>query len=266
MRLKVENGYFKYNKSEYLLKDINFGLNNSDVLSVLGPNGVGKTTLIKCIIGLLNWSKGESFLEDKKISSMKSRELWKEISYIPQKRHFIFSYSGLEMVLLGLATELSAFEKPREEDRNRAVETMKKIGICHLKDKDCNNMSGGELQMIMIARSLVKKPKVIILDEPESGLDFKNQLVIMDLIKNLAREEGVIVIINTHYPEHALSISNKCILLNYNGEHKIGNTEDILNPSNIRDAFAVNVSIEKIEISGKGYTSIIPTSIAGDRY
>lgn len=264
MKLRVEKGFFKYDKSKYLLNDINFELKNSDVLSVLGPNGVGKTTLIKCIIGLLDWSKGESYLDDKKISNMKSRELWQKVSYIPQKRHFAFSYTGLEMVLLGLATELNVFEQPKDEDRLKAIETMEKIGILHLKDKDCNKMSGGELQMVMIARSLVKKPEVMILDEPESGLDFKNQLIIMDLIEKLAKE-GVIIIINTHYPEHALSISNKCLLLNYNGNYKIGNTKDILNPTNIREAFSVNVSIEEIDINGDIFTSIVPISISGDK-
>lgn len=263
MNLKVKNGFFYYNKSTSLLEDVNFELIDSDVLSILGPNGVGKTSLIKCIMGLLKWSSGTTLINGEDIKKMKDREIWNRISYIPQKRYFAFSYTGIEMVLLGVAKNLNLFEVPNKGDMEKAQEIMDKIGIGHLANKDCNKMSGGELQMVLIARSLLGNPRILILDEPESGLDFKNQLIILELLKNLG-EQGVIVILNTHYPEHALSISNKSLLLTYDKKYKYGNTGDILNKKNIREAFSVNVEINNIKVGERYYKNILPISIVGE--
>ena len=261
MKLEVSKGFFKFKNTDFILRDINFSLEEGDILSVLGPNGVGKTTLIKCLTGLLKWTRGETFLEGKNISSIKENEIWSKISYIPQKRNFSFSYTGLEMVLFGSTSSLNIFERPKEKERIRAKEVMKMIGIDHLSNKNANEMSGGEVQMLLIARSLVKDPKIIILDEPESGLDYKNQLIILNLIKKLS-ERGVIIVMNTHYPEHALKISNKCLLLNYDKTYKFGETREVLNGENLKKSFSVEVKIEKISFDGKDYESIIPLGIA----
>lgn len=261
MKLEVSKGFFKFKKTDYILKDINFSLVDGEVLSVLGPNGVGKTTLIKCLTGLLPWTGGETFIDGKNISAMKEREVWSKISYIPQKRNFSFSYTGLEMVLFGSTSSLNIFERPSQKEIERAREVMKMIEIDHLADKVANEMSGGELQMLLIARSLVKEPKIIILDEPESGLDYKNQIIILDLIKKLSAS-GVIIVMNTHYPDHALKISNKCLLLNYDKTYKFGNTRELLNRKNLKKSFSVDVKIEKISFDGKDYESIIPLGIA----
>lgn len=264
MKLEVSKGFFKFKKTDYILRDINFSLGDGDVLSILGPNGVGKTTLIKCLTGLLPWTRGETFIDGKNISAMKEREVWSKISYIPQKRNFSFSYTGLEMVLFGSTSSLNIFERPSQKEIERAREVMKMIEIDHLADKVASEMSGGELQMLLIARSLLKDPKIIILDEPESGLDYKNQIIILDLIKKLSAS-GVIIVMNTHYPDHALKISNKCLLLNYGKTYKFGETREVLNRENLKKSFSVEVKIEKISVAGKDYESIIPLGIAEER-
>ena len=264
MKLEVTKGFFKFKKTDYILEDINFSLADSDILSILGPNGVGKTTLIKCLTGLLPWTRGETFIDDKKIFAMREGELWSNISYIPQKRNFSFSYTGFEMVLFGSRSSMNIFERPSQKDIARAREVMKMIGIEGLSDKNANEMSGGELQMVLIGRSLVKEPKIIILDEPESGLDYKNQIIILDLIKKLSAS-GVIIVMNTHYPDHALKISNKCLLLNYDKTYKFGETRKVLNGENLKKSFSVEVKIEKISVEGKDYESIIPLGIAEER-
>lgn len=264
MKLEVSKGFFKFKKTDYILRDINFSLVDGDVLSVLGPNGVGKTTLIKCLTGLLPWTRGETFIDGQNISAMREGDLWSKISYIPQKRNFSFSYTGLEMVLFGSTSSLNIFERPSQKEIERAREVMKMIEIDHLAGKVASEMSGGELQMLLIARSLVKDPKIIILDEPESGLDYKNQIIILDLIKKLSAS-GVIIVMNTHYPDHALKISNKCLLLNYDKTYKFGETREVLNRENLKKSFSVEVKIEKISVAGKDYESIIPLGIAEER-
>ena len=169
------------------------------------------------------------------------------------------------MVVLGLASKLGPFAKPGEREYEKANNIMKSLAIERLKDKSCSVMSGGELQMVLIARALISDPSLIILDEPESGLDFKNQLKIISLIKTLSKKENISVIINTHYPAHALEIADKCLLLMKDARYKIGKTSDIISKENIREAFGVEVILEKIKKDEKDYNTIIPISIVGDK-
>ena len=118
--------------------------------------------------------------------------------------------------------------------------------------------------MVLIARALISDPSLIILDEPESGLDFKNQLKIISLIKKLSKIDNISVIINTHYPAHALEIADKCLILMENARHKIGKTSDIICKENMKDAFGVEVLLEKIKKDKKEYETVIPIRIVGD--
>ena len=203
-------------------------------------------------------------MDGKDIASFSRRELWSNISYVPQKRSFSFEYSGIDMVVLGLASKLGPFAKPGERDYEKANNIMKSLAIEKLKDKSCSVMSGGELQMVLIARALISDPSLIILDEPESGLDFKNQLKIISLIKKLSKVDNISVIINTHYPAYALEIADKCLILMENARHKIGKTSDIICKENMKDAFGVEVILEKIKDDKREYNTIIPISIVGD--
>ncbi len=135
MKLEVVGGSFKFKNTDYILKDMNFSLEDSDILSILGPNGVGKTTLIMCLTGLLQWNKGGTYLDGKNISSINNKEFWSKLSYIPQKRNSTFSYSGLDMVLFGAKSSMSIFERPRACHIKKACQIMKMVGIYNLKDK-----------------------------------------------------------------------------------------------------------------------------------
>ena len=264
IKLEVKDAGFHYYKNHALFKNLSFCLDQGQVLSILGPNGVGKTSLIRCICDFEKWKFGKSYLDGKDIASFSRRELWSNISYVPQKRSFSFEYSGIDMVVLGLASKLGPFAKPGQKDYDKAEKLMKSLAIEKLKDKSCSVMSGGELQMVLIARALISNPSLIILDEPESGLDFKNQLRIISLIKNLSKKENISVIINTHYPAHALEIADKCLILMKDAKYKIGKTSDIICQENIREAFGVEVILEKIKKDEEYYNTIIPLSIVGD--
>ncbi len=261
MILEVENGCFGYPKQEKILKNINLHLEKGHILSVLGPNGIGKTTLLKCMIGLLPWTSGRSILNGTDLCKMKSKDIWNTISYIPQAHSFSFSYTGLEMVMLGRSSHLGLFEQPGAQEIEMAEAMMEKVGITRLAGKDCNRMSGGELQMVLIARALINEPQLIILDEPETGLDFHNQILVLNIIERLAHEEGISAIMNTHYPTNAMSIADEAFMMNRKGDRFYGTTDSILNEQNISRSFDVNVIVDEVSYKDRLIRNIIPVSL-----
>lgn len=261
MILEVENGCFGYPKQEKILKNINLHLEKGHILSVLGPNGIGKTTLLKCMIGLLPWTSGRSILNGTDLCKMKSKDIWNTISYIPQAHSFSFSYTGLEMVMLGRSSHLGLFEQPGAQEIEMAEVMMEKVGITRLAGKDCNRMSGGELQMVLIARALINEPELIILDEPETGLDFHNQILVLNMIERLAHEEGISAIMNTHYPTNAMSIADEAFMMNRKGDRFYGTTDSILNEQNISRSFDVNVIVDEVSYKDRLIRNIIPVSL-----
>ena len=264
MILEVQNGCFGYPHQPAILDNINLTLDEGHILAILGPNGIGKTTLLKCMIGLLPWQSGKTLLYGKDLHTMKSKDVWSTISYIPQSHGFAFSYPGLEMVLLGRSSHLGLFQQPGKEEIEMAQAMMARVGITHLADKDCNRMSGGELQMVLIARALINDPKLIILDEPETGLDFHNQILILNMIERLAHEEGISAIINTHYPTNAMSVADEALMLNRKGSSFYGPAADILNEENISYSFDVQVIVDELKYEGRSIRSIVPVALRGD--
>lgn len=257
MILSVENGCYGYKRE--ILKNVNFSAESGEVLAVLGPNGAGKTTLLKCIIGFLKWKSGKSMLDGEDISKIPQRELWKKIAYVPQAKSAVYSYSVREFVLLGRSSHIDIFSKPSEKDKKIAENAMKRLGIEFLSEKKCSEISGGEMQMVLIAKALASEAELLILDEPESNLDFKNQLLVLDTISKLARD-GTACIFNTHYPAHALRRADKAILLGKNGEMLFGTTASVVTEKNIERAFGVKTVISEVETRKKVVKDIIPLS------
>ena len=260
MMFEVKDGCFGYN-SRRVLHHISFSLESGEVMSVLGPNGVGKTTLLKCMMGLLNWNEGETFVDGKAIRTIPAKDLWKQIAYVPQAKGSAFGYSALDMVVLGRSAHLGTFKQPQKEDIRIAEQAMEEVGITYLKDKLCTEMSGGELQMVLIARALTVDPSMLVLDEPESNLDFRNQLIILDTIKRLAKERNISAIVNTHYPSHALQIADKSLMLNRDGSSVYGKAEDVINEHNMKKAFNVHVHINEFAHGNNWYKSVVPLSL-----
>ena len=261
MSMEVCAGTFSYHQDKILLQDVSFEAQPGEILSILGPNGVGKTTLIKCLLGFLPWQSGQTRLDGKDIRQIKGRALWQRISYVPQAKRPVFSYTVRDMVLLGRSPYLGDFSMPGKRDREIAQEAMELAGICHLADKSCDRLSGGELQLVTIARALAAQPEYLILDEPETGLDFRNQLVVLNLIERLCRKQNLTVILNTHYPEHALHVSDKALLLFGQGIYQFGRTRQILTAEHMRTLFGVDIAIWEQKIGQKQYSAVVPLEI-----
>ncbi|MEG2039374.1 MAG: ABC transporter ATP-binding protein [Oscillospiraceae bacterium] len=257
MKFEVENGAFWYDKKTPVLSDINFSFETPEIVSVLGPNGVGKTTLLRCALGLLSWKEGSTMLDGKNIKSIKQKERWQSISYVPQAKVNSFSYTVEEMVLLGRSAHLGELSHPGKVDLEIATEAMDIVKITHLRKKLCNEISGGEYQMALIARALATKPSLIVLDEPESNLDFKNQLLVQNTIRDLCQSQKIGTLVNTHFPHHALEISDKSLLLMNDGTSIFGKTEEVLSETNLGMAFDVDISIQKFEMMNKTHYCVL---------
>ena len=261
MILEVKNGCFSYGNRS-ILTDISFALEERKIMTVLGPNGVGKTTLLKCIMDFQHWNKGETFVADKPMKEYSERELWQVISYVPQAKRSVFSYRVLDMVVMGLNASQNFFQIPDREQYDKAEAILELLGSGKLKDRYCNQLSGGELQMVMIARALVSKPKLLILDEPESNLDMKNQLRILDAIERAAREMNTACLINTHFPNHALNISDQTLMMGPGQMKLFGPTKELINEENIERFFSVRSKIVSFQADAQSYKTIFPYRIA----
>lgn len=260
MIFEVKNGCFGYGKGEKILNDVNFTVEGNQVLTILGANGVGKTTLIKCMLGLHNWSSGATLIDGVAAKEVGFKEFWKKIGYVPQAKLSAFVYTVEEMVLLGRSSHLKVTELPNEKDKKIVHDALKSIGIYHLRHKLCSQISGGELQMVLIARALASEPSMLVLDEPESNLDFKNQLIVLNTIKELSKTKDISFIVNTHYPEHAVKIADKAIILRKDG-YSYGKIDEIMTEESMGSAFGVNVKITQINVEDKDYTCVLPISL-----
>lgn len=258
MKFEVKNGAFSYGGRRQVFHDVSFCVEEPQILSVLGANGAGKTTLMRCMLGLLPWSDGGSYLDGTDIRRISSRQLWKQIGYVPQAKMTSFVYTVEEMAVLGRSSHLGPLAQPGKQDWEIVDECLEMTGISHLKGKLCSQLSGGEYQMVLIARALAGQPSLLVLDEPESNLDFKNQQVVLETVRSLCEQRGIGAIINTHFPEHALEISHKSLLLFPDGTSITGSAEQVITEENMTRAFDIHVHIQTLQVAGKPHTCVFP--------
>ena len=263
MTLRIESGSFAYKGGPEILRDINMEASSGEIVAVLGPNGAGKTTLLRCMMGMLNWESGKSTLDGEDIRQIPASTLWRKMAYVPQARSAATSYTAFQTVLIGRSSRIGVFASPSDGDMQAAEDAMKRLGIESLADKPCHELSGGELQMVLIARAMAAEPEILVLDEPESNLDFKNQLIVLDAMSALAAE-GMACIFNTHYPAHALQRADKSLLLTRGGMSIYGPTRFVVSEDDIRSIFGVNAIIGDFGSEDAKVQSVVPVSIAGD--
>ncbi|QCR33595.1 ABC transporter ATP-binding protein [Lysinibacillus sp. SGAir0095] len=269
MKIEVRDGNFYYAKKKETTtfmyeSDISFTLNRGEIMAILGPNGAGKTTLLKCITGLNEWKSGITLIDEEPLSKIPKKELWKKIGYVPQAHKMIFGYSLEDLVVMGRAPYISSMSKPRKEDYEKAYKALKEVGITHLAKKSCNEVSGGELQLALIARTLVSDPEVLILDEPESHLDIQKQVVILETLKKLAKIHNISCIINTHYPNHAFYLADKILMIAKEKKALIGKVEDVMTEARMKEYFNINLRKLTFEDGNLLFETMVPLALASN--
>ncbi|MCE7699492.1 MAG: ABC transporter ATP-binding protein, partial [Methanobacterium paludis] len=194
----------------------------------------------------LKLNSGNILLNNEDIYSMDNVDLAKIIGYIPQSHSSTFAFSVFDMVLMGRAPHLSLTSSPEEKDFNIADKALESLNISHLKDKTYNEISGGERQLVLLARVLAQQPQVLLLDEPTSHLDFGNQIRTLEVINRLS-ESGLSVIMTSHYPDHAFLSSNKVAIMNNGSIKTMGKPEDVVTEDNMRDAYGIDVKVIDVD-------------------
>ena len=252
MIFELKNGSFFYNQKDFIFKNVSFTIKSGEILTILGRNGIGKTTLLKCITRILQFQEGNIFLNNQLISPNDNAP----IGYVPQARDLSFPYTVEEIVLMGRSRHIGMFSVPTDKDYEIVHSVLKKIGISSLASKTASSLSGGQLQLAFIARALASEPQLLIMDEPESHLDFKNQYTMLSLIRSIVDESKLACIMNTHYPDHALQISDKTLMLKPDS-YIYGPTKETVTENNLNSFFDIRTKIIKGEENNKTYSGFI---------
>ncbi len=245
MSIEVRDLSFSYGERE-VLKNISFSVGKGEFLSILGPNGVGKSTLFRCVLGLLSGYSGTVLVDGIDARSLSIRESARHIAYIPQTSRPVFNYSVFDIVLMGRTSGLSTFRAPSRMDREKCRWALQKVGISELGDRCFHRLSGGEQQLVLLARALCQDAPCLMLDEPTANLDFGNQLLVLNQARSLARE-GYTVIQTTHHPEQSYQYSDR-ILAIQNGRVLVeGTPGEVLTEETMRALYGVDVEILKLQ-------------------
>jgi iron complex transport system ATP-binding protein len=242
--LEVKGLHFRHQHTKVdVLKGVEFSVNGGEIATLLGPNGSGKTTVLKCIAGLWKPQKGEILFGSKNISNLPYEKRAKMLAVVPQEHEPPFPYSVLEVVLMGRAPHVSMFSSPSRNDYVKAEEAINTVGITHLKEKAYTKISGGERQLALIARALAQESSVLLLDEPTSYLDFRNKVLVLKKVREIAKGNGLTVLMTLHDPNLAMLFSDKAVMINEGHVVSNGAPESVITEDNLKKVYGIDVSI-----------------------
>ena len=252
--IQVRDVEFSYGKQE-VLKGISFCMEKGEFVCVLGANGCGKTTLLKSILAFLTPQHGQVLLYGKDIHQMDERERARKIAYIPQYHTPPFPFTVRDVVLMGRTPHLRRICRPTEKDCRIADESMERLGIAHYANKSYTALSGGQRQMVVIARALAQQPDLLIMDEPTASLDFGNQYLVLAQVKKLARE-GMGVLMVTHNPDHAFYCADRIIAMEDGKILSMGDAGKVINEAVMKAVYHMPVKVRSVSL-GEGLDATI---------
>jgi iron complex transport system ATP-binding protein len=220
-----------------------------EVLCLLGPNGCGKTTLFRTVLGLLPPLAGRVLVQGQSVQHWPRAEFARRVGYVPQAQAGVFAFDALDMVLMGRAARLSLLARPSGADRAMALACMERLQIAHLAERRYTELSGGERQLVLIARALAQEPALLVMDEPTASLDFGNQIRVLEQIEALSAQ-GMAVLLSTHQPEHALRVASRIALLGHGRLQAVGEPHSVATPSALAALYGVSEAAIAAHLSG----------------
>ena len=241
LSLRAENICCGYGKKK-VLENVSFELLPGSVCCLLGPNGVGNTTLFKTILGFLPRLGGAFYVGDRDIAGLNRREIAKVIAYVPQAHVPAFPFTVEDVVTMGRTAWFKNTRTPGKEDLEIAAEILDSLSIGHLRDRIYTQLSGGERQMVLVARALAQQPRFLVMDEPASNLDFGNQMRVLKQVMEL-KDRGIGVVMASHHPDHAFMCDADVILISADRTVKAGHCKDMLTEESLSRAYSIPVRI-----------------------
>jgi len=223
-------------------RDVSFTLAAGEVMCVLGPNGGGKTTLFRTILGLLERHAGSIKVENQSLETLSRAQIARRVGYVPQGHAGYFAYTVEEFVLMGRTAHLGAFASPAKKDFSVANRALESLGIAQLADKPVTEISAGERQLALVARALAQEPRLLVLDEPTASLDFGNQVRVLERISALAGS-GISILFSSHDPDHAFLCARRALLLAEGRVLEIGTPREVIRPDTLERMYRVSVKV-----------------------
>ncbi|WP_245728670.1 ABC transporter ATP-binding protein [Paracoccus alkenifer] len=224
-----------------LIGGIDLRLCRGQVLCLLGPNGAGKTTLFRTLLGLIPPVGGEVALLGQPLSALSRTDIARRLGHVPQALATPFAFSALDIVLMGASARLGPFARPGKPERARAMAALARLGIADLAQAEITRLSGGQRQLVLIARALAQDAAAIVMDEPTASLDFANRLQVACAIRALA-DAGTAIVLSTHDPDQAARLGDAAILLNRDGVIATGPIQETLTEARLTRLYRVPVT------------------------
>ena len=253
--LKLNNISFKYEDKE-VLKNIDLDVNPGEILGILGPNGSGKSTLLRIMDGILTPQSGEILINGESYHGFKRSHLAREVAMVAQENHFRFSFSCIEVVLMGRFPHLKRLQFEDHNDLKIAMESLKATHALEFAERSIHDLSGGERQRVLIARALAQEPGVILLDEPTSFLDLKFKREVFKLIASLSKEKGLGVAIVSHDIDLVAQYCSKVVLLKNGSVYRTGDPDTVVTAENIEYVYECPVLVDRNPLSGRPRVSV----------
>ena len=247
MNIKTSNLSFKYDKkaAKPVLNSINLEIKEGTVNVLLGLNGCGKTTLIKLLAGLEKPTEGTIFYDGQDLQTIRIKERAKKFSYVPQQANVTSDVPVRQYLSYGTTNTLAFYEHPGKEEMKLVEDTAEKLHITHLLDKNLGEISGGELQIVLIACALIQRTPIMLLDEPTSALDMKNQNLVLSILKDIAREQNKTIVLSSHNPNHALFLDSNVVLIHDGVVREEGPAKELIKVEKLVPIYGDHVCVSK---------------------
>lgn len=244
--LQVEGVGFAYSRRGNVLNDVSFSVAEGELVTLLGPNGAGKSTLLNCIMGLLEPQEGAIRIAGCDQSAYTHRELAQMIAYVPQSVDVTFAYTVRDYAVMGRTPFLKLHTAPRASDYALVDKALRRLGIADLASRVYSELSGGQRQLVDVARALVQSPRLVLFDEPTSALDYGNQVKVLKMVSELSREEGYAAIMTTHNPDHPILLNSSVCLLSREGCLAKGSVDEIMQEEKLEKIYGARMLIRDV--------------------